>query len=84
MQFLLLLPELPHARTLSSQGADIDNRRLVAGQGFLSRLLSAAEAALRLFERGRRWGPHGFAHPPARVVIRTALEGDSICVRDNP
>src|SRR5271169_7018819 len=83
MQFLLLLPELPHARTLSSPGAGIGDRRLIAGQRFRSRLVSAADAAWRLFELGRRWGSHGIAHPPARVVIRTALEGNSTCVRDN-
>jgi hypothetical protein len=54
MQFLLLLPELPHARARRSLDADSGDRRLVASQGFQSRLLSAREVVVRLFELGYR------------------------------
>ena len=54
MQFLLLLPELPHARALRSLDTDIGDRRLVASQGFRPRLLSARKVVGRLFELGHR------------------------------
>ena len=64
MQFLLLLPELPHARALRSLDADIGDRRLVASRGFRSRLLSAWEVVGRLFELGhRRASTHLRIHP---------------------